>query len=430
MPLTAQAVQCSEPAPDRRLAIVRLQVANFRCYREADISVDGRPVVLTGPNGAGKTNLLEALSFLAPGRGLRRARLGEIDRRAASAAPSGASAVAAPLGAGAVVAPLGASAVAAPIGAWAVSAPLGAWAVSARLATPQGEVQVGTGRDPETASEAARDRRLIRIDGVAIKGQAALAELLSLVWLTPQMDRLFQEGPSQRRRFLDRLVYAGDPAHAARVAAFEQAMRERQRLLEEGGTRADPAWLDALEGVMAAEGVAISAARRALVGRLDQAAVAAPEGPFPRPRLELEGAVESWLAEAPALAAEERLAGLLRGSRLAGAHAPGPHRSDMRVSHRGTGMPAELGSTGEQKALLVAIVLAHASLEAADRGTAPVLLLDEIAAHLDRPRREALFETILDLGAQAWLTGTDEALFRPLGADAQFLKVENAVVIR
>ena len=365
-----------------RLAVTRLSLSDFRCYREARLEAEPAPVVLTGPNGAGKTNLLEAISLLAPGRGLRRARLGEIDRRGEPAAP---------------------------------------WAVAASVATPRGSVRIGTGRE---ATAAGGERRVVRIDGAAARSQAALAEHVNLVWLTPQMDRLFLEGSGARRRFFDRLVYGFDPAHAARSAAYEQALRERARLLRDG--LAEPAWLSALEEVMAERGVAAAAGRREAVERLDRACAGA-EGPFPRARLRLVGTVEEWLAAMPALAAEERLAAALVANRQndaqTGSTSIGPHRSDLAVVLAEKGIAAELASTGEQKALLISITLAHARLQRTVRGEPPVLLLDEIAAHLDASRRAALFEALLRLDSQVWLTGTDEALFAPLRGEAQFISV-------
>lgn len=378
-------------SPAAPVAVLRLDLTDFRCYETARIEVDARPVVLTGPNGAGKTNLLEAVSFLAPGRGLRRARLAEIDRRPALMGGDATPDVARP------------------------------WAVAARLATPDGLVAIGTGRDGKSETG---DRRLVRVDGQAVKGQAALAGYLNLVWLTPQMDRLFQEGAAPRRRFLDRLVFGYDPAHATRLAAYEQALRERAKLLRAGG--ADPQWLAVLEETLAREGVAVAAARREVADRLDQAA-ARPAGSFPSPRLTLDGGVDGWLDEMPALAVEERLRAEYAGGRRLdaeiGGATVGPHRSDLKVRHAAKGAAAVDCSTGEQKALLISIVLAHARLQAGAKGAAPVLLLDEVAAHLDRTRRRALFDEIVALGSQAWLTGTDRELFAELAGRADFLTV-------
>jgi DNA replication and repair protein RecF len=382
-----------------RIGVTRLTLAEFRNYRAARVDLTPGPVVLTGCNGAGKTNLLEAISLLSPGRGLRNARLGDFDRQRGQ-----------------------------DDGDAAASEPTHGWAVAATVETRRGAIRIGTGRDPSGS-----ERRVVRIDGLTARGQAALGELVGVVWLTPQMDRLFIEGPSARRRFLDRLVLGLDPAHAARVAAYEHAMRERSRLLRpmaQGGP-ADPTWLDALEEAMAAHGLAIAAARRDAVERLD-AVCAAAEGPFPRAHLALAGTVEAWLDELPALAAEERFRTALGESRatdaLAGGATIGPHRVDLAVSHAGTGVPAEGLSTGEQKALLISIVLAHARLQRETRGEPPLLLLDEVTAHLDAARRDALFAALLGLESQVWLTGTDAALFEPLRTAARFLSVSDGAL--
>ncbi|HEV2189512.1 MAG TPA: DNA replication/repair protein RecF [Stellaceae bacterium] len=378
-------------SPKIRVGVTRLAVTDFRNYRSARLELDAGPVVLTGPNGAGKTNLLEAVSLLSPGRGLRNARLGEFDRRGEADETIG-------------------------------------WAIAATVATGRGEARIGTGRDP-TGGE----RRVVRIDGENARGQAELGELIGLTWLTPQMDRLFIEGPSARRRLLDRLVLGLDPAHAGRVAAYEHAMRERSRLLRpvDRGGPADPVWLDALDETMAAQGVAVAAARRETVEQLDRACAEA-EGPFPRAHLALTGTVEAWLDEVPALAAEERFKTALKQARatdaIAGGASVGPHRSDLAVSHAVTAVPAESLSTGEQKALLISIVLAHSRLQRETRGEPPLLLLDEVAAHLDAARREALFAELLGLESQVWLTGTDIALFAPLKPAARFLAVSGGAL--
>jgi DNA replication and repair protein RecF len=376
-----------------RVGVTRLVLTRFRNYREARLDLDTGPIVLTGPNGAGKTNLLEAVSFLSPGRGLRNAKLGDIDRRdpAAAAVPG--------------------------------------WAVAATIETRRGAISIGTGRIGTGRDEAAGERRVVRIDGEPAKSQAALGERLGLVWLTPQMDRLFIEGPGARRRLLDRLVFGLDPAHAARVASYDQALRERSRLLRDG--IAEPAWLDALEAVMAAEGTAVAAGRRDAVERLDRACAEA-DGPFPRARLALFGTVEDWLRETPALAVEERFKAALgenrAGDAAAGGATLGPHRADFGVTHEEKAIAAEHASTGEQKALLIAILLAHAKLQRAVRGEPPLLLLDEVSAHLDARRRTALFAILAGLESQVWLTGTDAALFLPLRRTARFLSVADGAL--
>ncbi len=389
------------------LWLARLNLMNFRSYAQVTIEADPRPVALAGPNGAGKTNLLEAISFLAPGRGLRGAYLGEIERCADPARPP------------------------------AEAGPPRGWSVAARVVTPDGPRDLGTGREgagagvPDDTAAEARERRLVKIDGAFAKGQQALAEVLRLGWLTPQMDGLFREGAAPRRRFLDRLVTGFDAGHAGRLAAYEQALRQRARLLKSGPE--DTAWLAALEDAMARHGVAVAAARRALVGALARAC-ALGIGPFPRPGVGLAGEVDGWLAVMPALGVEDELRVRLAAGRhddaASGRAAVGPHRSDLSVWDLETGRPASQGSTGEQKALLLSLVLAHARLVALDRGAAPVLLLDEVVAHLDPARRTALFAEILDLGAQAWLTGTDAGLFAELGDAAQHCRVEDGRVRR
>ena len=385
MPLTTVQPVASDEAAARSVAVSRLTLTDFRCFARVELATDARPVVLTGPNGAGKTNLLEALSLLTPGAGLRGARLGDLRRRGAA---SGAR-----------------------------------WAVAARVEGLRGAVAVGTG------AARAEGRRVVRIDGRPVRGQAALAEAVSALWLTPAMDRLFVDGAAVRRHFFDRLVLGFDPGHAERLAAYERALRARARLLRDGG--GDGAWLAALESAMAGNGVAVAAARRAALRRLEPALVAGV-GPFPGAEVALEGAVEADLAAMPAVDAEARLAESLAASRAHDAHAGGaahgPHRSDLRVRHRANGMPAAQCSTGEQKALLIAIVLAAARAQAAERGATPLLLLDEVAAHLDEDHRGALFEAVARIGAQAWLTGTDRGVFAALGGRAQYFALRGGRV--
>lgn len=376
------------------MVIRQLRLTEFRNYSRLRLELDAAPVLLVGDNGAGKTNLLEAVSFLTPGRGLRRARLDEVGRRARS----------------------GESAVTSP------------WAVAATLDLPDGRVAIGTGLEALPATngegEGGSLRRAVRIDGRNAPSQLALGQHVVAIWLTPQLDGLWTGGPGDRRRFLDRMVAAFDPSHTGSVAAYEQAMRQRARLLSEG--KLDPHWLTALEDTMARHGVALTVARLDLVARLDQAARLGV-GPFPRAALALSGEVEGWVAGMAALDAEDRLRERLAGQRRtdadAGTTTIGPHRCDLVVRHLDRDIPAAQGSTGEQKAVLVAIVLAHARLAAIARGRPPLLLLDEIAAHLDATKRAALFDEIEALGSQAWMTGTDAELFSTLRGRAQFFRV-------
>jgi DNA replication and repair protein RecF len=366
----------------------RLHLTRFRSYDRLDLSVEGRLVALSGPNGAGKTNLLEALSLLAPGRGLRRAQLAEM------AAMTGD----------------------------------GSFAVAAELDGVLGPVRLGTG------IEGPQDqRRKCRVDGEPAPSAAAFADHLSIVWLLPAMDGLFTGPAGERRRFLDRLVLAADPAHAARVGQLERALRSRNRLLE--GFDPDPRWCDALELELAELAVAVAAARGEMVHALDHfMSETIPEGaPFPRARLRLEGALEAALGVEPASAVEDayraRLRSLRARDRAAGRTTEGPHLSDLAVTYADKDIPARSASTGEQKALLIGLVLAQAQLVEQLTGFAPLLLLDEIAAHLDPARRATLYETLLARPGQVWLTGADPLLFAPLGARAEHLTVRDSAVI-
>ena len=391
--ITSAAAGPAAPAA-ARFALTRLVLTDFRSYPAARLAMDRRPLVLTGANGAGKTNLLEAVSYLSPGRGLRGARLADAAR-------------------------LDGAEDAGRAGAWSVAATLGGG--------DGGETALGSGwRAPAEAGEA--ERRSVRIDGAPAPGPASFAAHVGMVWLTPAMDRLFSGAPAERRRFLDRLVYAIDAGHAARVQRYDRARRHRARLLRSGA--GDDAWLGAVERSMAENAVAIAAARLDLVLRLERF-LPTGKDPFPRIALAADGLVERWLAHAPALDVEERFREHLAATRRAdreGASADGPQRSDLLVSDHARSMAAEQCSTGEQKAMLIALIVAHARLVERQRRCAPVLLLDEIAAHLDESRRRTLFEIILDIGAQAWLTGTERAVFGPLGGHAQFFTVRPGMV--
>jgi DNA replication and repair protein RecF len=354
------------------MPISRLSLTDFRSYPDALIAPGSGFVVLTGENGAGKTNVLEALSLLSPGRGLRRASLGEMAR---SGGPGG-------------------------------------FAVAAQL----GDVDLGTG-----TAAAAPERRQVRINGAAASA-TSLAEWLSVLWLTPAMDRLFLEGAGGRRRFLDRLVLALSPAHAMHAARYEAAMRARNKLLGEDG-RPDAGWLAALEARMAEHGSALAEARAATVEALSQRLADAPDGPFARAGLSLEG----WTSSGADALRRDLAAGRNRDA-AAGRTLSGPHRTDLLVTHLGKNQPAERCSTGEQKALLLGLVLAHADLVAERAGRRPILLLDEVAAHLDFRRRAALFERLESGGGQVWLTGTERGLFEGIGPGATWLHVTDGQV--
>jgi DNA replication and repair protein RecF len=381
--LRANEISESSPAA---LALGKLTLANFRNYEDLSLEPAAAPVVLTGENGGGKTNLLEAISLLVPGRGLRRAPLSELQNQNAREP----------------------------------------WAVAANLATSLGFLQIGTGRDPE---ESDGERRIIHIDGKPARSQQALAEHVALACITPDMDRLLAEGPGARRKWLDRLVFSFDPAHNGRMHRYEKALRERLRLLREGP--ADAAWLSALEDEMAQTGVAIAAARRQLIKQL-RTAIAETSSAFPQADISVQGLAEDALESEPALPVEDKMRSALARTRgedaQNGTCATGPHRSDLHVVHRQKTCPAELCSTGEQKALVVAIMLAYTRTLSIAREMTPLLLLDDIAAHLDDVRREALFEEIRTLGVQAWLTGTDAEPFAPLLPYAQHGVVESGQI--
>lgn len=357
------------------MTIARLMLTDFRSYASATIGAGPGFVVLTGENGAGKTNILEAVSMLGPGRGLRGAALAEMAR---------------------------------------TNGP-GGFAVAAELAADTtGGVRLGTGTGPQTP-----DRRQVRINGAAASA-ASLGEWLSLLWLTPAMDRLFTEGAEARRRFLDRLVLAIEPGHAHHVGRYDAAMRARNKLLAADGPP-DIAWLDALEAQLAQHGTAIAEARARTVVALAGRIAAEPDAPFARASLAIEG----WLPGGRPLIEELRL-GRPRDI-AAGRTLSGPHRQDLAVTHAAKAQPAARASTGEQKALLLGIVLAHADLVAERRGQRPLLLMDEVAAHLDPVRRAALFERLGRSGGQIWLTGTERTLFDGIG-EATWLSVRAGTI--
>ncbi len=376
--------------------IQSLQLHNFRSYDSTRMEgVESGLIVITGPNGVGKTNILEAVSLLTPGRGLRNAANEDIVRRSALF-PS------------------------------IPSAQRGEWAVSAEVETGGATVQLGTGFEES-------GKRSVRINGASAKTQMALSDYLSCIWLTPQMDRLFLDSSGGRRRFFDKLIFTFDAGHAGRVTRYENAMTQRSKLLRED--KGDPSWLAALESQMAETGVAIAAARQDFVGRLQRACDLAHENEetfFPKALLHLSGTVEELLSKTPAVEVEELFSYQLKQSRQrdaqTGGAATGPHKGDLLVLYAAKDMPAEHCSTGEQKALLIGIILAHARLMQRERGSPPILLLDEVAAHLDEDRRAALFDLLLELGGQVWMTGTDESLFSAAQKRAQFWGVNHSKI--
>jgi DNA replication and repair protein RecF len=385
----------ARPRATPALSFAKITLANFRSYAAAKLEPWHGPVVLAGPNGTGKTNCLEAISLLSPGRGLRGAKLPELQRKVPSATAAEGDG------------PLARS----------------PWSIAAIIARPDGEWEIGTG----LAAAGEAQRRVLYLNGAPAQA-ADLAELLPVLWLTPAMDRLFLEGAAERRRFLDRLVFGLDAGHAKRAARYERAMHERLRLLRDGVR--DPVWLEGLETTMAAEGAAVSAARLSTIEKLNgELSARGLGGAFPCAHLALNDRLGDAAVDEAALQAA------LTASRVRDAEAgrtnAGPHLADLEVRHTRKRADARDCSTGEQKALLISIVIANAWLQRKRRdGIAPVLLLDEIAAHLDAARRAALFEEILALDAQAWLSGTDKALFAALLPHAQCFAVAGGSFVR
>jgi len=367
-------------------SILRLTLKNFRTYRAASLTVDRALVVLTGPNGAGKTNLLEAISFLTPGRGLRRATVEEV----------------------------------------AFAEGDGSWAVSAQVEGALGLATLGTGIEAPTGEDATPARKF-RIDREPATSAADFADHVRLVWLVPAMDGLFVGPASERRRFLDRLVLAVDGAHMSRVNALERSLRSRNRLLEEASP--DAHWLDAVEHQTAELAVAVAAARAETMGRLAAALTPNkdPASPFPWAAIALEGEIENAIGTRPASEIEDGYRAALRETRArdaaAGRTLSGPHLTDLLVTHGPKTIPAAVASTGEQKALLIGLVLAHAGLVGEMTGLSPVLLLDEVAAHLDPMRRAALYADLQRLGVQVWMSGADPAIFADIADEAAWFDV-------
>lgn len=373
------------------MALTRLALQDFRNHGSTQLKLDGRHVCLYGPNGAGKTNLLEAVSMLGQGKGLRSAGLPEMVRNEASR-----------------------------------------WAVSADLRDGEIDRKISLALEID---EQGRSKRSAKLDGVAAT-QSELAELVRVIWLTPSMDRVFAGGAGDRRRFFDRQVLAHSPGHGPAAASYEKAMRERNALLEQGQGRGgtDPAWLDALEAQMAESGAVMAVFRAQALQRMQAAINERPEGAFPKADLSLEGAFERRASASPDLPEIERqIASQLRQNRgrdaAAGRAIEGVHRTDLKVIHRPKQLPADQCSTGEQKALLIGLILANAqALFERDFAPNPLLLLDEAAAHLDSDRRAALYDELAALGGQSWLTGTDRHLFEAFGDRAQRFAVSDGQV--
>jgi DNA replication and repair protein RecF len=382
------------------LSVRRLTLTNFRNYQNLRLEVDPRPVVITGANGAGKTNLLEAVSLLVPGRGLRGASFDLIARRSDDVAGPG-------------------------------------WAIAADIEGPLGPTQIGTAWQVSAVGAEASSARQVRIDGQQQRSSGRLGEYVRAIWLTPAMDRLFAGPAGDRRRFLDRLVLAFDPEHAGRVTRLERLLRERNRLLSE--PRIDAGWLGGIEEQLAETGAAIAVARVDAIEMLQSyiydTGPGDEESLFPRASLSIEGHLESLVRLMPAVQLEDEYRRILADSRrqdqAAGRTLNGPHRSDLTVGYAAKGMPARSCSTGEQKALLIAITLAHVrAIGVRFGGWVPLVLLDEIAAHLDEGRRTALFDELVRLGCQAWMTGTDDQLFAALTEKSNIVKVEDGKVDR
>jgi DNA replication and repair protein RecF len=384
--MNARIQQSPDAGPAREKVYLReLKLSGYRNYASLKLDLGAGHVVLTGENGAGKTNLIEAISFLSPGRGLRRAAYDSVGKAGTS----------------------------------------GAWSVFCEMEGACGLVSIGTGLS-ETAAGVDTQRR-VRINGTAAKAVDELLDHSRIVWLTPAMDGLFTGPASERRKFLDRLVLAIDPAHGRRVGDFEKAMRGRNKILQED--HGDPQWLDAIEVQMAELGTAIAAARMELASLLSGFIIRGndPDSPFPDAIITLDGSLENAHGDMAASDLEGEYADRLRANRWndkgAGRTLEGPHRTDLRVTHRPKGMAAESCSTGEQKALLIGLLLAHGGLTSELNGFPPILLLDEVAAHLDASRRAALFNMIDEMGCQSFMTGTDRALFEAIGDRGQYFQV-------
>ena len=371
------------------MTVRRLTLTNFRNYHAASLAIDANTIVLVGPNGAGKTNLIEAISFLAPGRGLRCATLDEV----------------------------------------AFIEGDGSWAVAAEIEGVLGLATLGTGIE-RPAEDGAAIQRKYKIDREPVASAAAFADHMRIVWLVPAMDMLFAGAPSERRRFFDRLVLAVDAEHASRVNALERSLRSRNRLLME--PRPDPHWLDAIEHETAELAVAVAGLRVETARRLELVLASRKGSAFPSAEIALEGWMEQLIPAHPAVEIEERYRTVLRDNRgrdaAAGRTLDGPHLTDLKVIYAAKNIAAADTSTGEQKALLIGLVLAHARLIAEMTGRAPVLLLDEVVAHLDPARRDALHRELAQLGTQVWMTGADPALFAEIEHAAVIVEIKSGLL--
>ena len=396
-----------ESVTSQKSGVTRLTLTDFRNYAFLRITPQLRPIIISGENGSGKTNILEAVSFLAPGRGLRGARLADI-RRFTPAVISN-----------------------------EYTPDNGSWAVSATICKNGEDFELGTAvenvqrEDDDELSN--YNKRIVKIDGQKGSSQTELGRYFSAIWLTPQMDRLFRGGSQPRRSFLDRLVYAFDNEHAKRTANFEHLYKQWYQLIKNSNGRVDSTWLEGIEENMAAIGVAIAAARREQIARLNSFIEKEPDDIFPNVILELDGTIEKMLDKMPAVEVEDFYINKLKGERrnvLYNDNVDGVNRTDFKVMYKRKHMPAELCSTGEQKSLLISIILAQTKCQILYQGFAPVLLLDEVAAHLDDIKREALLTKIKELGLQAWITSTNAELFGALRDHADFLEVKNNTIIQ
>ncbi len=389
----------------KKSGVTRLTLTDFRNYVFLRLNTNLRPIIITGENGSGKTNILEAVSFLTPGRGLRGARLADIRRFTPAVVendyhPSN-----------------------------------GSWAVSAMVYKNGDDFEIGTAVEnaPKDDDDEINgyNKRIVKIDGQKASSQGELGQYVSAIWLTPQMDRLFRGGSQPRRSFLDRLVFAFDNEHAKRTANFEHLYKQWYQLIKSTNGRADNAWLEGIEENMAAIGVAIAAARREQIARLNSFIENEPDDVFPNVILELDGTIEKMLDKMPAVDVEDFYVDKLKKERrnvLYNDGVDGVNRTDFKVTYKKKHMPAELCSTGEQKSLLISIILAQTKCQILYQGFAPVLLLDEITAHLDDIKREALLDKIKDLGLQAWITSTNQEIFNSLKNEADFFEVKNNMV--